>query len=66
MAALAKPRKVLLCGDVGGRLEALFKRVVTLNASAAGPFDMVLCCGAFFPQSGESYVKLLFVWMLSI
>lgn len=52
--AAAKPRKVLFCGDVNGHVEALFKRVSALNASAAGPFDMVLCCGAFFEQNGLS------------
>jgi hypothetical protein len=45
--------KVLFAGDVGGKVEVLFKRVETVNASAAGPFDVLLCAGGFFAGSGE-------------
>ncbi|KAL3623646.1 hypothetical protein CASFOL_032462 [Castilleja foliolosa] len=45
---MAAPR-ILLCGDVVGRLNQLFKRV---NKSA-GPFDALLCVGQFFPDSPE-------------
>lgn len=44
--------KVLFAGEPSGRIEALFKRVATVNASN-GPFDLLLCCGAFFAGSGE-------------
>lgn len=37
----------LLCGDVEGRFQTLFKRVEAINAKS-GPFDMLLCVGNFF------------------
>lgn len=46
------PPRILLCGDVSGRLNQLFKRVQSVNKSA-GPFDAVLCVGQFFPDSSE-------------
>ncbi|KAL6585849.1 hypothetical protein OROMI_002493 [Orobanche minor] len=46
---MAAPR-ILLCGDVLGRLSQLFKRVSSVNKSA-GPFDALLCVGQFFPDS---------------
>ncbi|KAK4727680.1 hypothetical protein R3W88_032597 [Solanum pinnatisectum] len=46
------PLKILLCGDVLGRLNQLFKRVSSVN-KAAGPFDALLCVGQFFPDSVE-------------
>ncbi|EFA76244.1 cwfJ family protein [Heterostelium album PN500] len=39
--------KVLVTGDIGGSFQQLFKRVETVNKSA-GPFDLLLCVGAFF------------------
>ncbi|GER36000.1 CwfJ-like family protein / zinc finger(CCCH-type) family protein [Striga asiatica] len=48
---MAAPR-ILLCGDVLGRLNQLFKRVTSVNKSA-GPFDALLCVGQFFPDSPE-------------
>ncbi|XP_038699803.1 zinc finger CCCH domain-containing protein 64 [Tripterygium wilfordii] len=48
---MAGPR-ILLCGDVLGRLNQLFKRVQSVNKSA-GPFDALLCVGQFFPDSPE-------------
>ncbi|XP_048335670.2 zinc finger CCCH domain-containing protein 64 isoform X1 [Ziziphus jujuba] len=50
-SCMATPR-ILLCGDVLGRLNQLFKRVSTVNKSA-GPFDALLCVGQFFPDSLE-------------
>ncbi|CAK8564045.1 unnamed protein product [Lathyrus sativus] len=44
--------RILLCGDVFGRLNQLFKRVSSVNKSA-GPFDALLCVGQFFPDSPE-------------
>lgn len=46
------PVKALFAGDVGGKVEALFKRVGTVNASN-GPFDLLLCTGGFFSPAGE-------------
>ena len=48
----SKPCKVLLAGDVGGSLQALFKRVAAVNINS-GPFDLLLCTGSFFPHSGK-------------
>ncbi|KAM0974855.1 hypothetical protein ACFX2C_017975 [Malus domestica] len=47
------PPKTLLSGDVSGDLKQLFKRVVSVNKSAAGPFDALLCVGQFFPDSAD-------------
>ncbi|CAN6457093.1 unnamed protein product [Victoria cruziana] len=44
--------RVLLCGDVLGRLPILFKRVSAVNKSN-GPFDFLLCVGQFFPDDPE-------------
>ncbi|CAJ1941685.1 unnamed protein product [Sphenostylis stenocarpa] len=44
--------RILLCGDVLGRLNQLFKRVSSVSKSA-GPFDALLCVGQFFPDSPE-------------
>ncbi|KAK7265375.1 hypothetical protein RJT34_32994 [Clitoria ternatea] len=44
--------RILLCGDVLGRLNQLFKRVSSVNKSA-GPFDALLCVGQFFPDSPD-------------
>ncbi|WOL03010.1 zinc finger CCCH domain-containing protein 59 isoform X3 [Canna indica] len=50
---MATPRpRILLCGDVLGRLNYLFKRVQSLNKST-GPFDALLCVGQFFPDSAD-------------
>nr|XP_007154656.1 hypothetical protein PHAVU_003G136700g [Phaseolus vulgaris]ESW26650.1 hypothetical protein PHAVU_003G136700g [Phaseolus vulgaris] len=44
--------RILLCGDVLGRLNQLFKRVSSVTKSA-GPFDALLCVGQFFPDSPD-------------
>lgn len=46
--------KLLVCGPVSGRLSDLCMRVDTLNKSAHGPFDAVLCVGDFFARGGAS------------
>ncbi|XXG46025.1 hypothetical protein AAC387_Pa02g0966 [Persea americana] len=46
------PPRILLCGDVLGRLNQLFKRVSSVNKSA-GPFDALFCVGQFFPDSSD-------------
>ncbi|XAR67160.1 hypothetical protein NMG60_11013617 [Bertholletia excelsa] len=51
LSRMASPR-ILLCGDVLGRLNQLFKRVASVNKSA-GPFDALLCVGQFFPNIPE-------------
>ncbi|CAN1799228.1 Zinc finger CCCH domain-containing protein 64 [Linum perenne] len=49
---MAAPPRILLAGDVFGRLNQLFKRVQSVNKSA-GPFDALFCVGQFFPDSLE-------------
>ncbi|KAL3535612.1 hypothetical protein ACH5RR_004073 [Cinchona calisaya] len=49
---MSGPPRILLCGDVLGRLNQLCKRVSSVNKSA-GPFDALLCVGQFFPDSPE-------------
>ncbi|XP_054821811.1 zinc finger CCCH domain-containing protein 64 [Prosopis cineraria] len=44
--------RILLCGDVMGCLNQLFKRVSSVNKSA-GPFDALFCVGQFFPESSD-------------
>lgn len=44
--------RVLLAGDVRGRFADLFTRVSAVHAKA-GPFDVLLCVGAFFEPEGE-------------
>lgn len=41
--------KVLLAGDVNGKFDALFKRVIAVNTSN-GPFAALLCVGSFFSE----------------
>lgn len=50
--------RILLCGDVFGRLNQLFKRVSSVN-KAAGPFDALLCVGQFFPDSPEQVEEFM-------
>lgn len=51
MSAGAGGVKILLAGGVQGKIDALFKRVATVNASN-GPFDLLLCTGSFFNAAG--------------
>ncbi|KAL7189266.1 hypothetical protein ACSBR1_039003 [Camellia fascicularis] len=46
------PPRILLCGDVLGHLNQLFKRVSSVNKSA-GPFNALFCVGQFFPDSPD-------------
>ncbi|XP_068024594.1 CWF19-like protein 1 isoform X1 [Melanerpes formicivorus] len=49
----APPLRVLACGDVEGRLEALFGRVRAIQGKS-GRFDMLLCVGSFFGSASEA------------
>ncbi|XP_056208137.1 CWF19-like protein 1 [Falco biarmicus] len=49
----ATPLRVLACGDVEGRLEALFGRVRAIQGKS-GRFDMLLCVGNFFGSTAET------------
>ena len=46
--------KVLICGDVKGRLDLLHARVAKLNASAHGPFDLLFAVGQFPAPPSDS------------
>ncbi|KAK7896813.1 hypothetical protein WMY93_022138 [Mugilogobius chulae] len=48
-----QPVRVLACGDVEGKLNALFNRVQTIQKKA-GPFDLLLCVGDFFGTTPEA------------
>jgi hypothetical protein len=54
MAGDASQRKILIAGDVRGKLAALYKRVASVNSSAAGPFDAVFCVGPFFDGADDA------------
>ncbi|XP_027019704.2 CWF19-like protein 1 [Tachysurus fulvidraco] len=48
-----KPLRVLACGDVEGRISALYNRVNTIQKKS-GQFDLLLCVGDFFGRSPEA------------
>ncbi|XP_058482037.1 CWF19-like protein 1 [Solea solea] len=48
-----QPVRVLACGDVEGKLNALFNRVQTIQKKT-GQFDLLLCVGEFFGTSPEA------------
>ncbi|XP_077355654.1 CWF19-like protein 1 [Festucalex cinctus] len=48
-----KPVRVLVCGDVEGKLGALFNRVQNIQKKT-GQFDLLLCIGEFFASTPEA------------
>uniref|UniRef100_UPI003AAC8F3D CWF19-like protein 1 n=1 Tax=Centroberyx gerrardi TaxID=166262 RepID=UPI003AAC8F3D len=48
-----QPLRVLACGDVEGRVNALFNRVRTIQKKS-GQFDLLLCVGEFFGTTAEA------------
>ena len=46
-------KKILIAGDVRGNVQALYKRVASVNASAAGPFHALFCVGPFFADGAD-------------
>ncbi|KAF9617693.1 hypothetical protein IFM89_038193 [Coptis chinensis] len=58
MASPPPPPRILLCGDVFGRLNQLYKRVSTVT-KATGPFDALFCVGQFFPDSSDDQLNEL-------
>ncbi|XP_042563254.1 CWF19-like protein 1 [Clupea harengus] len=48
--------RVLACGDVEGRINALFNRVRTIQKKS-GQFDLLLCVGDFFGSSEEAQAE---------
>lgn len=47
MATEVTPQRILVCGDVNGKLKALFDRVNAVSKKG-GAFDMLVCAGSFF------------------
>ncbi|ETN67113.1 CWF19L1 protein [Anopheles darlingi] len=47
--------KLLVCGDVRGKLKSFFGRIESINKKS-GPFDLVLCVGDFFGPDTESEI----------
>ncbi|XP_061770354.1 CWF19-like protein 1 [Nerophis ophidion] len=47
------PLRVLVCGDVHGRMGAVFSRVQTIQKKT-GQFDLLLCVGEFFGSTPEA------------
>ncbi|MFT7812632.1 CWF19-like protein 1-like [Arapaima gigas] len=45
-----KPLRVLVCGDVEGKINVLFNRVTSIEKKS-GKFDLLLCVGEFFAPS---------------
>uniref|UniRef100_A0A8C9SVD3 CWF19-like protein 1 n=1 Tax=Scleropages formosus TaxID=113540 RepID=A0A8C9SVD3_SCLFO len=45
-----KPLRVLVCGDVEGKINVLFNRVTSVQKKS-GQFDLLLCVGEFFGPS---------------
>eukprot|EP00252_Welwitschia_mirabilis_P025628 TRINITY_DN8096_c0_g1_i1.p1 TRINITY_DN8096_c0_g1~~TRINITY_DN8096_c0_g1_i1.p1 ORF type:complete len:576 (-),score=113.47 TRINITY_DN8096_c0_g1_i1:191-1918(-) len=45
--------RILLCGDVLGRLDTLCKRLTSV-IKANGPFDALFCVGQFFPNTVDA------------
>lgn len=52
-AEAARARKVLVCGDARGNLAKLFA-TVEAQEKKVGPFDALLCVGAFLPDAGDA------------
>lgn len=46
----------LVCGDVEGKFDQLFKRVETINKKS-GPFDCLLCVGNFFGINNREFIS---------
>ncbi|MED6245842.1 hypothetical protein ATANTOWER_008974 [Ataeniobius toweri] len=51
-----QPVRVLVCGDVEGRLSSLFSRVQAIQKKT-GQFDLLLCVGEFFGTTPEAEVE---------
>ncbi|XP_055610730.1 CWF19-like protein 1 homolog [Uranotaenia lowii] len=45
-------QKILIVGDVNGKLKTFFARMENVNKKT-GPFDLILCVGSFFGSSPE-------------
>ncbi|XP_028132527.1 CWF19-like protein 1 homolog [Diabrotica virgifera virgifera] len=52
---MSEKQKILFCGDVEGKFDALFKRVETINKKS-GPFDCLLCVGNFFGINNKEFI----------
>ncbi|KAL4225333.1 hypothetical protein ACF0H5_016021 [Mactra antiquata] len=52
----ARPLKILVSGDVDGKLDQLFSRIKSIQKKS-GAFDLLLCVGNFFGDSNEEWTK---------
>lgn len=53
LAEATRTRKLMVCGDARGGLEKLFS-MVDMQDKKVGPFDALLCVGAFLPEAGSN------------
>ncbi|XP_056630203.1 CWF19-like protein 1 homolog [Diorhabda sublineata] len=53
---MSEKQKILLCGDVEGKFDTLFKRVESINKKS-GPFDCLLCVGNFFGINNRQFIS---------
>ncbi|XP_048581783.1 CWF19-like protein 1 isoform X2 [Nematostella vectensis] len=51
---MSQPLKILVCGDVNGKINQLYNRVKTVLKKNPG-FEMLLCVGSFFSGSEETH-----------
>ncbi|CAH1116499.1 unnamed protein product [Phaedon cochleariae] len=52
---MSEKLKVLVCGDVEGKFDSLFKRVDSIMKKS-GPFDSLLCVGNFFGINNKEFI----------
>ena len=48
--------KLMVCGDVGGNLDELFKKVEAVQKKS-GVFDMLLCVGEVIPTASAGSMR---------
>ncbi|CAG9865148.1 unnamed protein product [Phyllotreta striolata] len=53
---MTEKQKLLICGDVEGKFQQLFKRVESIN-NKSGPFDCLLCVGNFFGINNREFIE---------
>ena len=45
--------QALFCGDIEGHVQEALARVTKVNASKAGPFDVLFCVGRFLDEENS-------------
>ncbi|CAH0553746.1 unnamed protein product [Brassicogethes aeneus] len=51
---MSDKQKILICGDVEGQFDLLFKRIENIHKKS-GPFDLLLCVGNFFGINNKEF-----------